>query len=390
MQYGLYLEVNLICSLILTIFIYRLQTSVYIKKGQRLLILSLILNILFFMSDGLWAMIDGGYINSTTEANYFINIIYFSVSGAAAFFWLLYCANIQGSILYRNKTIAGLLAIPSVALIILSINSPFTGWIFYLDSNGSYHRGDLYIVQVVIVYSYILASAIISFINSRKKSNIVFRSLYVSFGFFAVISIVGVGLQILFPGYPMTTIFITLPLLVAFLCITDSQILKDSETNLYNKRWFSYYHSSLLDPERIEDLDKGDFSRYVLAFEISNLDIIKRNHGNAVAKSVVLSFANIITNASDKSVWFSSDLQGRCSCAPIHFSDKVFVLLVEATHPEYLDSVKKYIGERISEIGRESQIPLVINVQFGQTPYDTEVEYFQDLTEIALSNMKRL
>lgn len=390
MQYGLYLEVNLICSLILAIFVYRLQTSIYMKKGQRLLILSLIMNILFFMSDAIWAMVDGGFINSNLGTNYFINIVYFSVSGIAAFFWLLYCANIQGSILYKNRTVAGLLAIPAVILIILTINSPFTGWIFYLDSNGKYFRGNLYYLQVIIVYSYILTSSVISFINARKKDNWVYHSLYLSFGFFGVISLVGVGLQILFPGYPMTAISLTIPLIIAFLSITDSQVLIDFDTNLYNRRWLRNYHTSLHRPDGVSDTDNGMFSRYICVLELVNLPIIRDIHGKTVSKLVIKKIADILSDIGYKAIWQGVDLLERCSCEAVRYSENRFVLLIESNHPENIDSIKKYIGEEVSKITIESPIPLNINLQFGQAMYDPDIEYFQDLTEIAISRLKRL
>lgn len=295
MSAGIYAEINLLCVCILFIFMYKLQTNPYQKRGQEIFIFNIISQIIFFVCDCLWALADGGTIPSNILFDYAINIIYFSVSGIAAFSWLLYCAKLQDSEIYLNRTILGLLMIPAIILTIMSVNSPLRRWIFYIDDFGKYHRGDFYIVQLIVVNGYILMASVLSWKNAYKQEDKLKKSFYNTLGNYAIFAIIAISLQLFLPGYPFAAIGVTVPLFLAFLKMDEFQAMTDQLTGLHNNTWLYVYYENCQ-----KHYHEGTFSPstryYLLVVKVDEYQNIMKNNGKKAGESLILALSNTLSS----------------------------------------------------------------------------------------------
>lgn len=82
--------------------------------------------------------------------------LYFLMFGLASYFWCLYASYALDNRFMANRRRITLCAIPLAVLVVLLICNIRTGFLFYIDARGHYHRGPYYAVQQAITYSYIV------------------------------------------------------------------------------------------------------------------------------------------------------------------------------------------------------------------------------------------
>ena len=368
---GLYAEINTICILILVIFLYKLQTTAYMKKNQYLLTLNIICFIIFFGADLVWALIDGGQILASVQANSIVNIVYFSVSGIAGYFWFLYCANMENSILVKNKTLLGLMSLPCILLLVLTINSPSNKWIFYIDSANEYHRGNLYFVQIVVVYGYIAFTALMSLYNAFKRENVLYKSLFISFGYFPIFPLIAFGLQVILPGYPLTAIGLTIPLVLAFLKMLELQDLADELTLLYNRNWL-YINHNILHNFYNEEFAPKNTKTYLILLDIDRLSYINSEHGVETGNSVLRYIAYLLLGLIKK-----RDI-GLNYSQPVRFGEDEFVIVVELDENGQIQDVTEAIQNDIDNANKYGMFKCDVSVSMASIPYNTNEIYLQD------------
>lgn len=373
---GLYFEVNAICILILAIFLYRMETSTYKKLNQHLLTITLAFCILFFASDAIWALIDGGHINASISVNYVVNIIYFSIAGVATFCWFLYTAHMINSEIIKNKTLLGLLSLPAVILILLTITAPTNGWIFYIDEANKYHRGSLYFIQLIVVYGYIIFAAVLSLISAFKKENIMNRTLFISFGIFPIFPMASFAIQSKLPGYPLTAIGLTIPLILVFIKLWDSQSLADELTLLYNRNWLYMTHETLRMFSQETPTGKPLRQHYMVLLDIDHLQIINSKYGveegNRALKLVAFTLLNQQKNHSNV-----------IYMQPVRYGGDEFVIIVEPDSEGTMQRLMSDIKTDLKMLYAEGMIPYEISVSIAYVPYDVTTPYVADIIDKA-------
>ena len=129
-----------------------------------------------------------------------MNGLYYIMSGVAGFCWFVYSENLQQSRLVSGKRNLAICFLPVLALIGLTIASYWTGELFYIDENNTYHRGNLYVFQVLIAFSYMGFTACKALVLALRKENYVSRSKYLTLASFVVMPFVFGTAQALLGG----------------------------------------------------------------------------------------------------------------------------------------------------------------------------------------------
>lgn len=376
---GLYIEVYIICILISLIILYRISTSMYKKYHQQLLSLDMILFTFFLASDALWALNDAGSIHLGIGPSYIVNILYFVLSGVTGFFWLLYCLNVENHRIAQNRTAIGLFSIPFIIVSVLAINSPFTHWVFWIDENNNYIRGTLNSIPMIVVCGYIASASFISFIAAFKKKNIMLKHLYISLGCFPVIPILAICLQFMLPDFPLIPVGLTLPLLLVYLKIADSQALADELTLLYNKNWFYLNHEELLNEAKSNNTETVDRfeqpqSKYLLMVDINGLALINSRFGYNIGNDTLKAVAKILSNQSVKN-------QDISYLQPIRFGSDEFFVICDVRSSATILSLVNSIKSDVSKYEFPDDPAYKLGVDIAYIPYDTKSSELQDLIE---------
>lgn len=108
-------------------------------------------------------------ISLSLTMEYWVNFISFCCATMASYIWFEYLMLAEkGTKKYVSGNRKIVLLLPIVFVILLGIPSQRTHWIFYIDSDGIYQRGSLYILQFIGV-GYYLAAAILVVCQVRDK-----------------------------------------------------------------------------------------------------------------------------------------------------------------------------------------------------------------------------
>lgn len=383
MEVGLYIEINLICILAQLVFLVRLLLNKATRNRHLLLIINLGINILLFSADASWALIEAGILPSSRAINYLVNILYFVFTAISGYVWILYCSAIQGTRVFKHRVAFLLMTFPGLFLIVTTILSPILKWVFYIDETNSYQRGSMYFIQVAVTYGYILSASIISWVNAAKKENIAYRPIYFSCGNLAIFSMIGVALQLYLPGYPVTAVGLTLPLLIVMLKISDSNVLVDNLTLLHNRNWFYETHPDYravrLSPDTAHNYPRF---RYILLFDIDGLAGINKTHGNDTGNLVVKQVAHIFKKLA------KLDPLG-VKMIPVRFGGDEFLLLCESDNPNSYEQLIYRINQEIKKLQKINGFRVTISC--GHAEYKlSEDPYVQDVIMLADEDMYKM
>ncbi len=175
---------------------------------------------------------------------------------------------------------------PVILLAVLSVLSIWTGWIFFVDSSGYYHRGPYFIINVVVnVYSlFVYAYALL--VKGRAYDKVERINLMSQFG----IVLLGGFLQVVFPKILIIWPCYSLVLLLYIDFLKALLYKYDSLTEVKNRRCFD---ENFEDAKECEDL-------YIVVFDINNLKNINDKYGHTKGDEYIKTVADIIKKFTDE------------------------------------------------------------------------------------------
>ncbi len=160
MEYILYAEINFLSTFILVILYTKLKT---IKNNNvsrhRSFEYALLMGMLFFLSDGIWGVMDGQKSEFPRWSYILVNQIYFLTLAGISYFWLMYIESLK--IIKKKKTIVRRILenVPITIVALLLIVNSWNGCVFRISDGNEYSRGPLVWIIFLVIYIYLFASA---------------------------------------------------------------------------------------------------------------------------------------------------------------------------------------------------------------------------------------
>ena len=122
----------------------------------------------YIFFDMIWTLSDGVSTPVGITANWISNAVSFSLFAIACLIWFFYSETVQGSRLLTARYRVALVTLPTVLVVVLAFTSYWTHAMFYIDAQGVYRRGALYMIQPIVSYCYIIYTSLHAFIQTRK------------------------------------------------------------------------------------------------------------------------------------------------------------------------------------------------------------------------------
>lgn len=282
------IDINIISVLVLVIILiaasgFREKGMIQYRLFDILILLGVILNILEILG----RVFDASFGVTGLAAlwmNTIANVLLYCLVPLPAAVWLIYAQyQIFHDTNLMRRTI--LLLTPLMALnAFLAVLSPRTSWFFTIDSNNFYHRGDYFLIHVLIAFG-IVAAACLLIISNRQileKRNFYALLLYI------LPQLIGSILQCFIYGLSMNWPFMMLSILIVFLHIQSKGQYTDSLTGTYNQR-----HFEQIIKIRINRTDEPARFALLLA-DIDDLRKINNEYGHKAGDDALLVTADII------------------------------------------------------------------------------------------------
>lgn len=154
---------------------------------------------------------------------------------ASSYYWyrylgLLISGDRRGSLFKLILSVS-----PLIIILITSLLSPITHWVFYIDDNGIYQRGKLFFLQMACPYIYLIMSIELGISGRRTEDRARMRKTIRLFLLFMIPSILGVFIQMFVVQGGYSSIGISMGLLLMYLEIyiedvNENKRLKSIET----------------------------------------------------------------------------------------------------------------------------------------------------------------
>ncbi len=199
----------------------------------------------FFVAEAvvqiLWVLDDGDQLPLPIWAAWVVSLIYVLAFCFCMYEWFLFTtAKVRGIV--PEKILRFTTAVQTVLVclhIFLIFASPWKQWIFYIDADGHYVRGELFWINAVLCYSHWFMAAVLLTYGMKKVS----RSMEQHLAKILLVSLVpsiGGALQAVFYRIPFLDLAMTLATLFLFTVLQEKQVLTDALTGLKNRAQFDY------------------------------------------------------------------------------------------------------------------------------------------------------
>ena len=238
----LYCTLNMFCISILVLILLQIVKSKDIRMSQFVYSCFIISSVILCGSDLLWGIMDASYVWQFSDSvDFFVNSIYHIFTLVTAYMWYLYS---ESEMETRTTTTKKGLAFSLVPLIIgvsLILGSFKYNFVFFINSDGVYQRGSLYIVHIAICFFYIVLTSTKAFVRSFNKENYLKRVRYRTLAYFCIFPLIYGVLQIVFVGSPMISAGVTFAAIQVYVRSRQELISVDPLTKLNNRAEMERY-----------------------------------------------------------------------------------------------------------------------------------------------------
>lgn len=174
-----------------------------------------------------------------------------------------------------------LLTIPLIINIIVYALSYWTGWIFYIDSQGQYYRGIYFFLQLLINMFYYILLIISIFINDNDydSDDIKFLSSIFSLPIIALI------LQITYSQFYILWVTVALSLMLYYVFLRELYFKFDAVSDIKNRRAFT---------NKMTQLNKSKIKTGVVVLDLNELKKINDNLGHDKGDEIIYKSAKFL------------------------------------------------------------------------------------------------
>lgn len=344
----LYLEINLV-AVLLVLFIRIKTLGISKMVSQRNFSVAIDAQIVFFLSDTVAMMIACGLIPFSRMGLIAAKSVYFFFTGVMCFCWFIYFEHLQGSAFVGHpKAVLSISCLLWVLALLLLINL-FTGILFYVDDEGVYRRGPLFIIQYILAYTYVFAACGHALISSFRKENNSRRRQLRMLAMFPVAP-AGAGiLQFIFPQLPLACVTLAFATLILYQNWLDDMISVDPLTRLNNRKQLAFQYEQW---QRRDD----NVPLYLLMIDANKFKGINDTYGHIQGDAALERIADALRLSC-------KDLKHRANIA--RYGGDEFSVLVMADEKSEIDALCDTIKNNVVKLNKKANAPYDLSVSIG-------------------------
>lgn len=365
---ALKIEIFLLCMIVLIGLAARSRRSLFSSTQQLLFSMLGYTSAAYVFFDMIWTLSDGLDGTLGIAANWISNAVSFSLFAIACLIWFIYSETVQGSRLLTARSRVALVTLPTVLVVVLAFTSYWTNALFFIDAQGVYRRGALYMIQPIVSYCYVMYTSLHAFIQARKVESLQKKAIYRTLAFFAVPALVGGTFQILF-SVPGLCVGITLSILLLYIIYQEQLISTDPLTGLNNRNRFEAYMLSLFsNVDQAEDV-------YLLMMDADGFKQINDRYGHVEGDHALQVVSATLKEVCSASGGFIARYGG----------DEFVVLQKGAAEQDIID-----LCSAINDELARAEVPYALRMSIGYARVGDSVDTWQDLLRAADAELYRV
>src|SRR5574344_157100 len=333
-----YLAIDISCLFLTAIVLRKTNTRLSNFSGKRFFVLSMVFSLFLYMADIAFECFAIAPTNAAIVGIYVSNAIYILFNCLLSYAWLLFILERLDYFpkkLAKKRIVFFLIAIPALVLLFFAFSASINHLLFYVDESGTYQRGSLSYILLIIDGLYLLTSATLSLYAFFKTKNGYKKKEFFTYAFFIVLPAIGMGLQTFIPDVPFSSLGIALSYLILYFSLEDNRFSHDSMTGLYNKFQIERFMGDYLHKSEAQ---KKKASLYLIMMDLDEFKSINDTVGHIVGDEAIVEAANCIKNNPVIGHFY----------APGRFGGDEFVILCSADESS-IRHISNTIDKRIND-----------------------------------------
>lgn len=356
-----YFELDFFCLLIIMTLFLRVVQTVDKQNSQRILVALMVSVMALCVSDSLWVLLDYALPLELTNLKYVIDIVYYLLTGFVSYLWFLYSEFMQESSLVTTRRNKLLGALPVTIFNILLLTTPWTQLLFYIDEQGTFHHGPLYIIQIIVLFGYLVFTSGKAFIRAQNKSDYANRSKYLTISSFCVFPMLCGVWQIFLAESPVLNMGITLALLQVYINLQNEKISIDPLTQLNNRNQLLRYLSSKMKSP------SPDKQLYLLMMDMDYFKKINDQYGHVEGDKALIRVAVTLKNVCSRYRSFVC-----------RYGGDEFIIVCETSSEERIRMLCSELNQVLAAENEEAGAPYPLHLSIGYALYTEQMKTIPD------------
>lgn len=289
-----YLFGDFICFLVVFVIAQKSSKQFKILIDERFFFEVVLAAIILIISDVISYTVNGVQMPGFKLINIISSGVYLFQLGFICAVWLVYVdykLNRQTKRAFKARVVS--YSLPTVILFALLLTSQKTQFLYFVDSENNYHRGNGFIFHIIFALVYMVYSAGISLKEAKKEKNRQLRHEKRALASFSIATFMCGLIQIVVPDISLTTVGITISLLIVYLNVQTKQIFVDTLTGINNRRQLNIYIESILEHK------KNNYF-YLMMIDVDRFKQINDNFGHVEGDLALVKVSEILSKACDK------------------------------------------------------------------------------------------
>ena len=353
----LYLEINLLSLIIIAIILHK-TNGLSKMVAQRNFAMSIVAEMVFFASDTLYVLVNSGVLRFGAAdgiVKLMCKEIYFFSTAMMCFFWFIYFEHLRGTAFVREKKNVRIASCILWAMGILLFINLFTGFLFSVDADGTYHRGSFFMLTYILSYSYVLIAYIRTICGMLDKSYTGDRNtLRLLVIFPAAPGAAGI-FQFIYPRLPVACGVLAITTLLLYLNWIDQLISLDPLTGLNNRKQLVHFYDHWT-----KNHSEGDTIN-VLMIDANKFKSINDTYGHVEGDRALKNIAESLKLGC-------KGLPKRANIA--RYGGDEFAVLFEASNQDDIGHLIDSIRQQLADINERTKVPFELTVSIGSASSD--------------------
>ncbi len=374
MQVALYVEINILCMIMLSVMAYTAARFELDSTAQtRTFVAAIWSAFTMNLCEVFWGLGLSRTIPMPAWALHVVNALYFTMLCCTTFFWFVFSEYMFRQSMPHKHATHLQLVLPLFALIALLLINPFTGCLFTFGGDMKQIRGPLYYMQSVLGVSYLLLSVALYLARRFSQRNNKYYlkqnedTVFISFTTPLFLCIV---LQIFFQDLPIVSVSPVIAFMLAYASVIKLRITLDPLTGINNRR-------SLLKALAVKCRNvKKDCSLYFLFIDIDNFKNLNDVYGHYEGDRALQSVANTLSRVCRSSGGF---------CA--RYGGDEFAVMQELAADKSPAELCRKIETAVSHHSEKAGLACTVKVSVGYAEFNKDAATAQELIDFADEQM---
>ena len=347
----LYIESQVLCIVFLVVlFIFNFK---YWKpKVWNTLSMLYLVTIALAFWDIIWILVDGR--PRLIWLGHLADILHIGCIGVMGYLWFVYATEGDEFHMPKSQLAYRLYAIPLVIVTLLVVTSPITGWVYYIDANGYYHRGPLFAFHF-IGYAYMLVSSLLALRCAKRAEYARDRKKLLTLALFSVPPVFLCVLQYMLPrgGLVVAPYAVLLSLLVIFVDDQHRKILVDNLTGLSNR-----YGLDVALHDRLATSKKDGKEKFcVILGDLDSFKIVNDTFGHPEGDRALKLTSDVLHKVAKQ---YNADAY--------RMGGDEFIILTPTADPAIAEKIYETVEQLLEDVDFRDDFPL--SMSMGIVVYD--------------------